>query len=82
MSQKPLIAIGTIGLVCAIGYTNIYLPLYSDVGKARRDEYLATGKVQKVGVEQGGLSKELNKGSMWTNLEKGIKGIKGTSEKE
>ena len=71
-STKPLIAAGTLLLVAAVGYTNVYLPLYSDHGKARREEYERTGKV--AAVVDAGAGQELNKKSMWSQLDRGVKG--------
>jgi len=69
-SRKGLVAVGALALVGAVGYTNVYLPFYSTYGQARRDEYKRTGKVP---VVEGGTS-ELNKGSMWAQLDRGLKG--------
>jgi hypothetical protein len=70
-SRKGFVAVGALVLVGAVGYTNVYLPFYSSYGQARRDEYKRSGKVP---VVQGGTISELNKGSMWAQLDRGLKG--------
>lgn len=73
-----MVALGTLGLCSAIGYINVYIPFYSDAAKQRH----ASGRGGS-GVPEGaavGLSKELNRGSVWTNLGKGIEGAKKGSQ--
>ena len=75
MSGKPVVAAGTVLLLGAIGYSNVYLPFYSDHGKARRDEYAKTGKVSAPAAPSAGTeATELNKKSMWAQLDRGVKG--------
>jgi len=76
MSTKGVVAVGTLALLGAIGYTNVYLPFYSEAGKVRREEYLRTGKVSSPSAPSN-----INKGSMWTQLDRGIKGAEQGHDK-
>ena len=76
MSTKGVVAVGTLALLGAIGYTNIYLPFYSETGKSRRDEYKKTGRIISPTPPSN-----INKGSMWTQLDRGIKGAEQGHDK-
>jgi hypothetical protein len=74
--SKALVALGTLSLCSAIGYINVYIPFYSDAAKQRQ----TTGSGSVPDGAAVGLSKELNRGSVWTNLGKGIEGAKKGSQ--
>lgn len=76
MKKQQVVILSGIGvLAVAVATATIYVPNYSEEGRARREVFKETGRVIKgnPNISDKDFSLSQRRGSMWSNMDKRIK---------